>query len=379
MRRSDRLNPFLRWWWSIDSVMLTLVLVLMLVGAFLTATASPAVAMRIGVSSVHFLYKQLIFLSISAVLVILISLFSTKAMKRFVFIGFLGTITLMVLVLFVGYETKGAKRWMNLLSFSLQPSEFIKSFYAVITAFILASVYEQKQLFSLRAWNIYVCCGLHVFICILLLLQPDFGMAMTISVVTVGQFFIAGLPILWVVLLIMIFISSIFMAYYMLPHVQYRIDSFIKSEDAMSYQASKSVESYASGGVLGRGPGEGVVKLSLPDAHTDFIFAVAAEEMGAIFCIFIIIILVAITVKAIVRIADMRDIFVIYAVSGLMLYFCIQSIFNIGVTLHLFPTKGMTLPFISYGGSSTFSFAIAMGLYLNLTKRQSVLYSHSIR
>ncbi|MFV9991925.1 MAG: FtsW/RodA/SpoVE family cell cycle protein [Candidatus Midichloria sp.] len=358
--------------------MFIFILSIILIGAFLTATASPGVAEKIGIPYFHFLYKQLLFLGAALGVVILISLMGKKAIKRLALLGFITTLILMVLVLFIGDETKGSRRWINLVGFSLQPSEVLKPFYAVIVALILSSYNYKKRLFHSKSWNVYICLAIHLVICALLLMQPDFGMAITISMVTIGQLFVAGLPLIWVLVAIIFFISATFTAYKMFPHVANRINSFLNPEDNLSYQVEKSIESYVNGGIFGKGPGEGSVKLVLPDSHTDFIFAVAAEEMGALFCMIIIILFASIIIRAMVRISSTKDLFVIYAVVGVMMYFGIQSIFNIGVTLHILPTKGMTLPFISYGGSSALSFAIAIGIYLSLTKKTAFPNAHYI-
>ena len=373
MLQNKRSSRFLNWWWSIDSLMFLLILFIILIGAFLTATASPGVAVKIGISPFHFLYKQLIFLSMALAIIIIISLMSKKAIKRLALLGFFITIILMIIVLFIGDETKGSRRWITIAGFSLQPSEILKPFYALIVALILSSYHYKKRLFHLKSWNIYICLTIHLMICLLLLMQPDFGMAITISMVTIGQFFVAGLPLIWVLIAMVLFVSGTFAAYKIFPHVASRINNFFNSEENLSYQVEKSIESYANGGIFGKGPGEGFVKLVLPDSHTDFIFAVAAEEMGAIFCTIIIVLFASILIRAMIRISNIKDLFIIYTVAGTMMYFGIQSIFNIGVTLHLFPTKGMTLPFISYGGSSALSFAIAIGIYLSLTKKSILL------
>jgi cell division protein FtsW len=364
-----RSSTILRWWWSIDSAMLLLILSLMLIGVFLNATAGPAVAERIGAPYFHFLYKQLVFLIISVLIIIGISTISRKNIKRLALIGYIILILLLVLALFIGVETKGARRWINIFGVFIQPSELIKPFYTVLIGIILSSQSEQKNLFSFKSWNLNLALLLHVLICILLILQPDFGMTATISIVTLSQFFIAGLSMIWLLITSAIMSLGVFIAYQSLPHVASRINKFLNAQENSNYQVTKSLESYLNGGFFGKGPGEGSVKMVLPDSHTDFIFAVAAEEMGIFFCILIVIIYASIMIKSVIRCYQVKDLFVTYSVCGLMMYFGMQSLFNIGVTLHIFPTKGMTLPFISYGGSSMISFAIAIGIYLNLTKK----------
>ena len=371
MLQSKRSNGLLRWWWSIDSTALLIVLSIILIGLFLNATASPAVANRIGVSYFHFLNRQLIFLLISLCIITILALIDKKYIKVISMLGFVITIALMVLVLFIGDEAKGARRWLNILGFSLQPSELLKPFYIILIALILSK--KDKELHKRYDFKkLYLCLLIHVIILSLLLLQPDFGMAMTISIVTAGQLFVSGLPIILVVLAVTVLCGSIVSAYYVFPHVARRIESFLNPDNHANYQVEKSIESYVKGGFFGKGPGEGSIKMTLPDSHTDFIFAVAGEEMGIIFCIIVVALFISFLVRGMLKMSQSKDLFEIYAIIGVLMYFGIQSVFNIGVTLHLFPTKGMTLPFISYGGSSAICFAILTGLYLSLTKKSSI-------
>ena len=357
------------WWESIDSVTLILVFCLISIGGLLITTASPPVAERLSISSFHFAYRQYIFLAFGCIIIVSISTFSERSIKRFASLGFFAILILMCIVLVSGEEIKGAKRWVNLLGFSLQPSEFLKPFYAVVTAVILARDGPKKD-----NSHFVICLALHVFIVTLLLLQPDFGMTVLVTMVTVGQLFLAGLPLLWLGIAILVLVAGMFGSYIFLSHVAKRFNSFLNSSSGAgngNYQVEKSIQSYKSGGLMGKGPGEGSVKGALPDSHTDFIFSVAGEEFGIIFCIIIICIFLAIIVRGFLKISNSTNPFKIYACAAVLIYFAIQSLFNIGVTLHLFPTKGMTLPFISYGGSSTFSMAIAFGIYFSLTKQKT--------
>ncbi len=360
-----------RWWWAIDSVLLIFVLMVISVGAMLITTASPAVAERLGLNSFYFVHRQFIFLFIAIILILLISTFSEKIIKRFSLIGFLLFLALMVAVLFIGDEAKGAKRWITINGFSLQPSEFIKPFFAVITGLILSERYTASNLPGFT-----ICSFLYLVIAILLILQPDIGMTISITVVTATQFFIAGLPIVWIIVSGALTILGAFAAYLFLPHVAQRIDSFLNPKENENYQVEKSLEAYLNGGLFGKGPGEGTIKNVLPDSHTDFIFAVSGEELGAIFSAVIILLFFLIVLRSFVKIIKDNNLFYIYSTAGLTMYFALQSIFNIGVTLHIFPTKGMTLPFISYGGSSVLSFAIIIGMCLSLTKKRYGLTSN---
>lgn len=354
-----------RWWWSIDRLMLFSIIIIILFGALLITTASPNVAERIGLNSFFFVHKQFIFLFISITIIVALSFLNEQQVKKLALHGFIFSIIAMVTVLFIGEEIKGAKRWISLPGASVQPSEFLKPFFVIIIAIILS---ERNKNHIVPGFSI--CFTLYGLVALLLVLQPDIGMTIAITLVTAGQFFIAGLSIIFIIIAALFSILGIFSAYLLLPHVTKRINSFLNPEENENYQVDKSLEAYINGGLFGKGPGEGTVKSILPDAHTDFIFAVAGEELGALLTSAAIILFLFVTVRGLIRVYRNNNLFIIYAVSGIMMYFALQSIFNIGVTLNLFPTKGMTLPFISYGGSSILSYAVGMGIVLALTKRK---------
>lgn len=360
-----------RWLWSIDSVLLLLIVAIIGVGVLLVATASPAVAERIGLYSFYFVHRQLVFLGVGLIVIITLSTFSEKSIKRLSLLGFLACIALMIVTLFVGDEVKGAVRWINIKGFSIQPSEFLKPFYIVICASLLTERYNNRNFPSFK-----VCCALHVVVVALLLMQPDFGMTVVVSTVLIGQFFLAGLSTLWIVAVCILAIISTAAAYTYLPHVTKRINNFLYADSGNNYQVDKSLESYISGGLFGKGPGEGIVKSKLPDSHADFIFSVAGEEFGALISSLIILLFFITILRALSRIYKETSLFNIYTASGVIILFSMHVIFNIGMTMNLFPTKGMTLPFASYGGSSTLSFAICMGILLAITKRKGVWQNH---
>jgi cell division protein FtsW len=363
-----------RWLWSIDSVLLLLIITIIGIGALLVATASPAVAERLGLHSFYFVHRQLIFLSAAIFIIIILSICSEKTIKRVSLLGFAICLLFMLLTLFIGDEVKGAVRWVTIKGFSLQPSEFLKPFYIVICASLLAERYTNRGFPSFR-----VCSALHLIVLSLLLLQPDFGMAVVMTVVLISQFFLAGLSMAWIIISGIIAIIATAMAYTYLPHVTKRINSFLYADNGANYQVDKSLESYVSGGLFGKGPGEGIVKTKLPDSHADFIFSVAGEEFGAIITSLIIFLFFITILRALSRVYKENSLFNIYTASGIIILFAMHVIFNIGMTMKLFPTKGMTLPFASYGGSSTLSFAICMGILLSITKRKDVWHSHKTR
>ncbi len=331
----------------------------------MVTTASPAVADRIGLSASYFIKRQLVFLVISLFILVLFSFIPTKYIQYISAVGMIFSILLMILVLVHGSETKGAKRWISLMGLSIQPSEFAKPFFVVLTGLILS---KSKKIFNLKP-NI-VSFLLYTIVVALLFLQPDFGMIMTFSAVWSALLFLSGIPFLWIAYLLIFGIVGIMGAYFLLPHVEQRINNFLDPSISENYQITKSIAAFMNGGLTGRGPGEGVVKQHLPDSHTDFIFAVVGEELGAIACFLIITIYCFIFLRGILSVSGVTDKFSAYTVVGLLLIFAMQSIINIGVTLNLMPTKGMTLPFISYGGSSMISTAISMGIVLALTRKR---------
>jgi cell division protein FtsW len=345
--------------------MLFSIITIIFFGALLITTASPNVAERIGLHSFFFVHKQFIFLFISINIIVALSFLNEQQVKKLALLGFIISTLAMIAVLFIGEEVKGAKRWISLPGSSIQPSEFLKPFFAIVIAIILA---ERNKNPIVPGFSI--CFILYSLVAFLLVLQPDIGMTIAITLVTAGQLFIAGLPIIFIIIAALFGILGAFSAYMLLPHVAKRINSFLNPEENENYQVEKSLEAYINGGLFGKGPGEGTVKSILPDSHTDFIFAVAGEELGALLTSAAIILFLFVTVRGLIRVYKNNDLFLIYSVSGIMMYFALQSIFNIGVTLNLFPTKGMTLPFISYGGSSIFSYAIGIGMVLALTKRK---------
>ena len=354
-----------RWWWTIDHWTVAAVALLIGFGIMMTMAASPPVADRLNLDSFHFVRRQLIFLPIAIIILISISLMSPRGILRFAIGLFVLSLILLIATFFVGLEIKGAKRWINFLELSLQPSEFIKPAFAVVTAWLFAMRSDTGAEIGRPA--AIVLYGLVVS---LLLLQPDFGMTVVVSAVWFTQFFLAGLPLIWVAGFVALGITGAVGAYFLLPHVASRVDRFIDPSSGDSYQVMRSLEAFMNGGVFGRGPGEGSVKTVLPDAHTDFIFAVAAEEFGMIICLIVVGLFAFIVLRGFSRVIKETNFFILLAVTGLLVQFGLQSLINMASTLHLMPTKGMTLPFISYGGSSLVSIAVCIGMALSLTRRR---------
>ncbi|NVJ97390.1 MAG: putative lipid II flippase FtsW [Alphaproteobacteria bacterium] len=353
-----------RWWWTVDRWMLALILALAGVGIWLTLTASPAVAERLGLDAMHFVKRQSVFMVLGLGTVLTVSMMSTTLVRRMAVLGLPVMLLLMAATLFIGPEIKGATRWLQIGSFTLQPSEFMKPFFIVSTAWILSSHFTDEKIPAKQA-----AFGLYLLVVSLLVLQPDFGQTILISTVWFAQMALAGLPMMWMVLAAGVGVLGLGLGYALLPHVASRIDRFIHPESGDTYQADKAMEAFEAGGMLGKGPGEGAVKLNLPDAHTDYIFAVVGEEFGAIACVLLLILFAGLVVRGLAHLLDEENPFRLLAAAGLIMQFGLQTLINVGVNLALLPSKGMTLPFISYGGSSMLALAIGMGMMLALTKR----------
>ena len=325
-----------RWWWTVDRWMLTGVLLLMLFGAALALAASPAAAERIGLDPFHFARQQLLFLPLALLVMIGVSIMSRNGVQR---IGLAGTvlgIALLGLTLIVGVEVNGARRWLVLGGFHLQPSEFVKPCLAVLLAAALARPRERQ----LRYGTLLATAPV-MLAALFLVLQPDIGMAVTVAAVWFVQMFVAGMPLVWAVLGGAATAAGLVAAYHHLTHVKSRIDKFIDPTSGDTYQVDTSLRAFEAGGLFGRGPGEGVVKNALPDAHTDFIFAVAAEEFGVIVCIVIIGLFGFVVFRGFARVMRGGDLFALVAVAGLLAQFGFQALINMGVAIRLLPAKGI--------------------------------------
>jgi cell division protein FtsW len=359
-----------RWWWSVDRWTFFMVLVLMGIGLILTMAASPAVANKIHLDTYYFIRRHGAYLLIFLSVMISVSLLDQKLLRRFALFLYIFTTLLLVLTPMIGFEVKGARRWINILGISLQPSELIKPALVIITAWMLT---EKKKKPDIPG-NIFALIFYAVAV-FLLLLQPDMGMVVLISAIFFVQFFLAGLPILLIIATSVLGIGGLVSAYFAFPHVHQRIDRFLFPDMADKYtdryQISQSLDAFANGGLWGQGPGEGSVKKHLPDAHADFIFAVAGEEFGLILCLLIVALFGFIVVRSLFRVIHNQDYFVLLAVAGLALEIGLQAAINMASTIDLIPTKGMTLPYISFGGSSILSVAITTGMLLSLTKRKA--------
>lgn len=361
--RLDR-SPAANWWWTVDRWFLACFLALMGLGVILSFAASPAVAERIGLDSFHFVTRQIVFMVPALGTMLLVSFFDQRQIRRLSLVMLLASLVLMVAALYVGVEVKGSRRWVSMFGISLQPSEFLKPAFVIISAWLFAEHARQPEI----PGNLFALILLGVVVA-LLIAQPDLGQTMLVIGTWGAMFFMAGLPWTWILLLGLAGAAGGLAAYALFPHVTGRIDRFLTGEGD-TFQVDMGHEAILRGGWFGQGPGEGTVKRILPDSHTDFIFAVAAEEFGIILC-FVIVFLFAFVVLRGLKIAlGEEDAFTRFAICGLVVLFGFQAIINMGVNLQLLPAKGMTLPFISYGGSSLIAMAVSMGMVLALTRRR---------
>lgn len=354
-----------RWWWTVDRWLLAAVAVLATLGGVLTLAASPAVAERVGLDTYHFAVRQLLFLPFAFAVMMGVSMLTPKGIRRLALILFAGSIVAIVMTLLSGVEIKGAIRWLHIGKFTLQPSEFIKPCFAVLAAWLFS-----RHCLDERFPGHWIASVLFLLIVGLLVLQPDIGMSVVVAAVWAVQFFLAGMPLVLVGVLAVVFLGGSVAAYLFFTHVQRRVDQFLNPVAGEGYQVGRALEALRDGGLFGRGPGEGRIKEQLPDAHADFILAVAAEEFGLIVCLLLVALFAGIVIRGLSGAFRDNDLFVMLAVGGLTVQFALQSLINMASTLHMIPPKGMTLPFISYGGSSTLAIGITLGMILALTRKR---------
>lgn len=362
--RADR-SAFAEWWWTVDKYLLAGLIALIVGGVVLSLAGSPPVAERLGYDSFHFVKRHVFFFLPAIAVMVATSFLTPRQVRRVALIVLVVSLILMLATLFAGTEVKGARRWISLAGLSVQPSEFMKPAFVVIVAWLFAENARRSDI----PGNMFALILLAIAVA-LLVAEPDFGQTILIAIAWGALFFMAGVPWLWIAGLGMLAIGGIVAAYATLPHVAGRIDRFIAPHSGDTFQIDRALESILRGGWFGRGPGEGTVKRILPDAHTDFIFAVAAEEFGIILCIAVVVIFALVVFRGFANSLRTADPFARLAAAGLVVLFGVQSVINMAVNLRLMPQKGMTLPFISYGGSSMLAVAFGMGLVLALTRRR---------
>lgn len=364
MPNRARKTRFTEWWWTVDRTLLFTVLILMAFGFVLSLAASPPIALKRSLPAFYYVERHALFLIPSVIVMIATSFLSQRMIRRVALVVFVLAFFGLLATFFLGMEVKGAARWLTIGSFSVQPSEFIKPAFVVIAGWLMAEGLRRPGF----PGNLLVIALLGI-IATLLMLQPDFGQTMLIVMIWAGMFFVASMPWFWVLMAAAAASGGLAAAYTMLPHVQSRIDRFFHGTGD-NLQVNTAVASISHGGWFGVGPGEGIVKRTLPDSHTDFIFAVAGEEFGVLLLLLLVVIFSFIALRGLWHAIKMDDSFTRLTVSGLTFLFGLQAIINISVNLNLIPAKGMTLPFISYGGSSMIAGAFAMGLLLALTRRR---------
>jgi cell division protein FtsW len=336
---------------------------LMLGGIILSLAASPPVAARLNLDAFHFVYRHMIFLAPALAVLLVTSFLSPRYLRRVALIVFLASLFLLVLTPIFGAEIKGARRWLVILGINLQPSEFIKPAFVVLIAWLFAESTRRPEMPANTA-----ALALLLVVVAMLVLQPDFGQTMLIALVWGALFFMAGMRVIWVAGLAGAAGVGLGFAYLTVPHVTRRIQRFLDPASGDTFNIDIAMESFARGGWFGRGPGEGTVKRILPESHTDFVFAVAAEEFGIVLCLMLLALFAFIVIRSLLHSMRAEDPFVRFATAGLAILFGVQSAINMAVNLHLLPAKGMTLPFVSYGGSSMLSIAYGMGMLLALTR-----------
>jgi cell division protein FtsW len=354
-----------RWWFTVDKLMMSFVFMLMATGVLVSMAASPSVADRLDLNVLHFTKSQLFYLGMAAPLFVVISILPLPALRRIAMLGFIGSLGLMIAAIFWGPEIKGAHRWINIGPTSLQPSELMKPFFVVATAWFLS---EGARRPDMPGPTIAYVIGAVVLT--VLMLQPDFGQALLVAFTFGGMLLVSGLPWILVLGLAGLGVAGVSLAYLLLPHVAARVDGFLTPEKGDTFQVDMALAAFRNGSYMGTGPGGGTSKMVLPDAHTDFAFSVIAEEFGIIAGIGLAAIFGIIVVRILLRARHEPDPFSALALFGLGTMFGLQAFINMGVNSALLPAKGMTLPFISYGGSSLLGTAILMGLVLGLGRRR---------
>ncbi len=366
--RDDR-SVIGQWWWTVDRWSLSAILAIMAFGVLLTLAASPPAAERIGADSFMFAKRQFVFLPLALVLTLAISLASPRHVRRLALLVFCGSVVLLAATFVIGVEIKGARRWISVPGLSgVQPSEFVKPSLAVISGWLLAQARVER-----RVPGYFLCTLLVGVVLALLLMQPDLGMSIVVAAVWAAQLFVVGLP-MWIAGAGVVGgAGALVGAYFVFNHVRSRFDRFLDPSSGDNYQVNTALEAFQNGSLFGRGPGEGTVKAQLPDAHTDFIMAVCGEEFGLIVCVIILCLFAFVTLRALSRASKETSLFITLAATGLGVQFGLQAAINMASTIQLIPAKGMTLPFISYGGSSAIAMAICVGMLLSLTREHAGL------
>jgi cell division protein FtsW len=358
-------TPFGEWWWTVDKLTLAATGTLMLAGVVLSLAASPPVASRLGLDPFYFVNRHILYLVPAVAVMLAVSFLSPHQIRRLAVLVFVVSLVMVALTPVFGHEIKGARRWLIVFDINIQPSEFLKPAFVILVAWLFGESARRPDM-PANAMSLLLL----LMVVALLVLQPDFGQTMLVVLVWSALFFMAGMRLVWVFGIAGMAGAGLVAAYYTVPHVARRIQHFLNPASGDTFNIDIATESFMRGGWFGRGPGEGTVKRILPESHTDFVFAVAAEEFGVVLCLVLVALYAFIVIRALLRAMHNDDPFVRFAAAGLAILFGSQAAINIAVNIHLIPAKGMTLPFISYGGSSMISLAYTMGMLLALTREQ---------
>ena len=359
------------WWWTVDHWLLGATALLILAGVVLSFTSSPAEAARLHIADpFHFAVRQSLFGAGAAAMVVLVSMLSARGVRRAALIIYGVTVLMMMALPIVGHSAKGAARWIEFSGFTLQPSEFMKPALIVLCGWMFAEGQKGEGV-----PGVSIAFALYALAVALLLVEPDVGQTILITIAFGAAFFMAGVPIRWILGMGGAAAAGLVGVYFTFQHVSTRVQLFLHKDTSDAQQAGKALEAIAAGGLFGRGPGEGVMKRHVPDGFTDFIYALAAEEYGLVFSLGLITVLAILVVRGLAKAMRLNDTYEQVAAAGLFVLVGQQAFINIAVNLKMIPTKGMTLPFISYGGSSMLAMGLTLGMAMALTRRRPGAYA----
>jgi cell division protein FtsW len=360
------------WWWTTDHLLLGATAILIVLGVLLSFASSPAAAQRMNIGDpFHFAVRQCIFGVGAAAVLLTVSMMSPRGIRRSAFFIYGAAISIMVALPLLGHHAKGATRWLEFGGFSLQPSEFMKPALIVLASWMFAEGQKGEGV-----PGVSIAFVLYALSVALLLVEPDVGQTVLITIAFGAAFFMAGVPFKWILGLGAAAMAGGVSLYFVFDHVASRVKRFLSPETTDTHQVDRAQEAIAAGGLFGRGPGEGVMKRHVPDLHTDFIYSVGAEEFGLIFSLLLISLFCFIVIRGLYKAMKLSDPFEQVAAGGLFVLVGQQAFINIAVNLNMIPTKGMTLPFISYGGSSMLAMGLTMGMALSLTRKRPGAYTH---
>jgi cell division protein FtsW len=367
--RSDRSRLGV-WWWTTDHWLLGATAALIALGVLLQFGTSPAAAQRLNIAwPFHFAVRQCLFAAAGAAILLSVSMLSPRGVRRTAFFIYLAAIAAMIALPFLGHAAKGATRWVEVGGFTLQPSEFMKPALIVLIAWMFAEGQKGEGV-----PGVSIAFVLYIVAVGLLLIEPDVGQTVLITVAFGAAFWMAGVPMSWIMVLGGMAIAGLSSTYFLFDHVASRVDRFFSHEKTDTQQVHRAAEAIAAGGAFGRGPGEGIMKRLVPDMHTDFAYSAAAEEYGLWLSLILVALFTVLVVRGLYKAMKLSDPFEQVAAAGLIVLVGMQAFINVAVNLDLIPTKGMTLPFISYGGSSMLAMGLTMGMALALTRRRPGAY-----